>query len=67
MSVSLRKSSDPKRAVTQCEGCYDPLGSLLDAGVEYSELNITWDYCNYHYEPISNVPFDVYDDYNERY
>lgn len=55
--------SDPKIPLFQCEGCYGPLGPYLDAGRDREEFDITWELCNFHYQPVSNVPFDVYDDY----
>lgn len=67
MSVSLRKSTDTRIQLVQCEGCYDPLGPYLDNGRNMEEFDILWQLCNFHYQPVSNVPFDVYDDYENGY
>lgn len=49
--------------IDQCEGCYSPLGDWLDAGHEMAEFDVTYYLCASH-EPINNLPFDVYDDYD---
>ncbi len=39
---------DTRPHIDQCEGCYGPLGSLLDAGKEMSDFRITWYHCPSH-------------------
>lgn len=52
---------DTRTPVEQCEGCYSPLGNLLDSGKSMADFNVTWYLCATHDTPIPNGP-GLYDD-----
>lgn len=61
MSVTLAKAP---AHIAQCEGCYGPLGSYLDAGVHIPDNRIKYYLCAEH-EPYDTMGASIHLDYGD--
>lgn len=48
-----------RRKITQCEGCFEPLGPLLEQGWTMEEFEITWQLCLSHDRYVNGGGSDV--------